>query len=249
VDLDREVVGAGRFEDHAGVGIGEGDAFDEDVHGVDQPFGGEGREHVVGDHLDVGIGVAVGFGRQGVGSEERGLHRDGAHFGKLAGNPERLAFVLQVEAVAGLHLDGGDAFGNEVVETGKGLVQKVGFAGGAESSDRRDDASALEGDFLVRGSSEAEFELSGPIACPNQVGVAIDQTRGDEPAVAVGHGDQVLDHGWREIDLGAGVGDTTVEDGDGTALDHAETGQIGADSDEVCVAPEMVGSGLSRIGG
>jgi hypothetical protein len=59
------------------------------------------------------------------------------------------------------------------------------LAGGAGGIYRRYDATAAGCDFGVTRALEAQFELVGPIAGINQVGMAVDQSGSQQPVAAI----------------------------------------------------------------
>ncbi len=73
--------------------------------------------------VEVGVGVEVV--RDGVGAEEGGADADRAHAGDGAGDAQHAELGVAVEAVAGLDLDGGDAFGDQRVDAGEGAGEQA----------------------------------------------------------------------------------------------------------------------------
>ena len=72
MQLDRQAERLRRVEDARDLLGREGDALAEAVDGVGQPFGGDGRQHLVDDQVDIGVLVALGFRRQRMRAEEGG---------------------------------------------------------------------------------------------------------------------------------------------------------------------------------
>lgn len=67
MQLDGQAQGLGRFEDLLGLGQREGDAFAEHVHGIDQAFGGQRRQHDLTDQIRVFLAAASILWRQRMG--------------------------------------------------------------------------------------------------------------------------------------------------------------------------------------
>ncbi|MNT65882.1 N-formimino-L-glutamate deiminase [compost metagenome] len=55
---------------------GKRQVFAECVHGVHQPFGGQGREHFSADVIDVIVGAIGIFRRQGMSRQTGAAHAD-----------------------------------------------------------------------------------------------------------------------------------------------------------------------------
>ena len=109
--------------------------------------------------------------------------------GKLRPEParhaEHLELGLDIEAVAGLDLDGRDAFGEERSQAAGCGPEEVVLARRARGGDRREDAAALLGDVGIGCAVEPLLEFIGAIAAIDEMGVAIDETRRDEAPAAV----------------------------------------------------------------
>src|SRR3546814_1446022 len=54
----------------------EADALAEGVDGVGETFGGDRRQRLVHHQVDIGVGAAFEFQRQGVGAEKGGAHQN-----------------------------------------------------------------------------------------------------------------------------------------------------------------------------
>ena len=112
------------------------------------------------------------FGRQRMGGEPAGgaKHRDLAFDGK---------------AVAGLDLDRADAFGEQAVEPGQGRRHHAVDVERQRGAHRRGDAAAGPCDLLVARAFEPGLELGAAVAAVDEVGVAVDERRGQQPALAI----------------------------------------------------------------
>jgi hypothetical protein len=105
----------------------------ERIHRIHQPFGGQGREHLGADVLDVVVSAILVLRRQGVGGQAGAAHADRQR-GEPA-DPQDLAFVGQVQAVAGFDLDRGHAVAHQAFQTLGGAGEQLIFArftGGAQ---------------------------------------------------------------------------------------------------------------------
>jgi hypothetical protein len=79
--------------------------FAERIHRIHQAFGGQGRQHLVADVLDVVVGPARVLRRQGMGRQAGGCAPSVAARRQAPGHAQHLALVGQVQAVAGLDLE------------------------------------------------------------------------------------------------------------------------------------------------
>ena len=145
--------------------------------------GGETRDrHLV----DVGIGAPGIFRRHGVRRQPAGHHPHRPHLAKLARGAQHLQLVGDGQAVARLDLDHHDAFGDQGIEpgqSGRDQGHLVGRPGGLHG---RDDTAAGAGHRLVAGALEAQLELARAVAREHQMGVAVDQRRGDQTPAEIG---------------------------------------------------------------
>src|SRR5476651_926305 len=114
-----------------------------------------------------------------MGAEEARMHVDPAFAGEPSRGAELAALGREVEAVARLDLDGGDALSDQRVEAGQGGGDELVFGGKARRLHRRGDAAAAFGEFFVAGAREPELELLGAVAAVDQMSVAVDEARRD----------------------------------------------------------------------
>src|SRR3546814_3045868 len=92
---------------------GEADPFAERVYRVDQSLGVQARQPV--DHrVDVAIRVAGELRRQRMRAEESGADLDAELVADLPRDAQHLAFVVEVQAVAGLDLQRSDEHTSEL---------------------------------------------------------------------------------------------------------------------------------------
>ena len=108
-----------------------------------------GAEAEQDDFGDV-VGLAAGiFGRQRMGAEIGGDDPHRPQGGKPAGRAQHAQFGLDFEAIAGLDLDGADAFGQQRIEPGQGLGHEVIDAQGPRGTHGGGDAAAGFGDVDI----------------------------------------------------------------------------------------------------
>ena len=237
MQLDRQALRAGGFKHTAGLRRGEPNPLAEGVDGVGQTLGGDGRDHLEADEVDVTIGVARELGRQSVGAKEGRDDADVPQLAQAARGAKRLQFMLKREAVAGLDLDGGDALGDQGVEAGQGLGDKLVFGGCARGGHGGNDATPGAGNLFVARALQPQFELMGAVAAVDQVGVGIDQARGDPAALAI---DGVGSVELGGLGLWAGVEDPAVLGDNDAVIDFAEPRPIQHERRETGIAPKAI---------
>ena len=189
------------------------------------------------DKVDIAILVALGFRRQRMGAEKRGADGNRPFSAERARSGELAHLGLGIEPIARLDLDRRHALGDQRVEPRQRACHKVGLAGGPGRGHRRDDAAAGPRDLFVARPLQAQLELMGAVAAIDEMGVAVDQTRGDPAPRAI---DTLRRIGIRgEVGLGACEGDTAITHGDDAALDHPEIGQVAPYRGQPRVMPEF----------
>jgi len=157
----------------------------ERIHRIDQPFGGQCREHLGADVLDVVVSAILVLRRQSVGGQTGAAHADRQLRGEPANDPQDLAFTGQIQTVAGLHLDRGHAVAHQAFQTLGGAGEQLVFArftGGAHSAG---DTAALSRDLGVADALQAFLEFAAAVATEHRVSVAVDQAGGDPRALQV----------------------------------------------------------------
>ena len=175
----------------------EGNAFAEHVHRIDQAFGRERGQHLVADQVGVVLAAAGVFGRQRMRAEEGGAHRDAEGCAQAAGHAQLLALVLQRQAVAGLDLDGADAFVEQGLQAGSCEGKEFVLGRLARGLDGRHDAAAGLGHFFVRGARQPHGEFVGPLAAIDEVGVAVHQAGRGQGAAGIVAGEVCVGGGQR----------------------------------------------------
>ncbi len=161
---------------------------------------------------------------------------------------QRLALGGELEPVARLHLNRGDAFGDQRIEARQRLAQELVLARGARRVDRGDDAASGARDLLIAGAGEPHFELAGAIAGVDEMGVAVDQ-RGSDPAAVAFDDVRPRAPGDGQIGLWADEGDAAVARCDRAALDDAEARPLGGERRQTRVQPNRLRPRrLARVG-
>ena len=87
MQLHGQAQALGRLKHAPRVRRREADVFAERVHGIDQALGME-LGHPVANGVDVGVGLAVEFGRQRVGAQEGGAHVHAERLAQGAGHAQ-----------------------------------------------------------------------------------------------------------------------------------------------------------------
>lgn len=201
MELDRQAMRSRRRKDAGNFRLGE-------------PLAGHGGENHIANLVDKGGAVPVA--REGMGAEIGGDHRDGAPAAELPRRPQHPELGVAVETVAGLDLDRGHAFREEVVEPGQGQANQRLFTCGAGGADGGEDAAAGRGDLLVGGALKPLLELARAVAREDEMGMAVDQARSDQPAFAV--------DGLARNDSGRQIGHPGLERD--AAIDSADRGGL-----------------------
>src|SRR5207302_5462074 len=117
--------------------------------------------------------------------EARGAHPHAAFAPESAGNLQAASLVLERQPVAGLDLDGGDTFGDQLIEARGGARKQRLVAGRARGSHRGSDPSTASRDLLVTDALKAQLELGGALTTVDQVGMRVDEPGCDQCAFEV----------------------------------------------------------------
>ncbi|MNP06556.1 N-formimino-L-glutamate deiminase [compost metagenome] len=135
--------------------------------------------------IDVIVSAIGVFRRQGVSRQAGAAHADGQFGAEATGHAQHLAFVGQVQAVAGLDFDAGDAITHQAFQAFGGTGEQFIFAGRAGGAHGAGDAATAGGDFRVADALQALFEFTAAVTAEHRVGVAVDQSRGDPGAFKI----------------------------------------------------------------
>lgn len=236
VELDRQAELSGRVE-HPRHLIGrEGDALAEGIDGIREPLVRNRGQDIFHDQRDEGVLVALGLRRQGMGGKTGGAHRRRPFFAEPARGAQRFHLVVEIEPVARLDLDSGDAFRQQGVEPRQRLADQLVLAGGAERPHRRHDAAAGAGDLLIGGARQPHLELRSAVADMDQMGMAVDQSRRDPAAFAIDRLGPARRRG--QPGFRSGVQDASAARHDRALLDDAETGLRAGHGRQTRIAPD-----------
>ena len=146
-----------------------------------------------------------------------------------ARNAQHCEFGVDVEAVARLDLDGGDALGNQRVDPGEGAGEEGVGIRPSRRFDGGEDSAAGPRDLFVARPLEPHLELPCAVAAVDEMRVAVDERRGDEMAF------EIAPAPCREV-VGNRVGRTAPGDAPGVQSNRA-------------VVDEAVGSVATLHGG
>src|SRR5438309_7474541 len=133
---------AGLGENTAGLVDREIAYIDEDVAEGCEAVRGNRLQHVPEDEVDVGLRPTTELGRNGMGSEERGADIESRDPSRLDDRSEHLAFVVWIQAVSALRLDGGGAEGRHRPEAIRSLLCETFFLCVPGRPDRLQDPSS-----------------------------------------------------------------------------------------------------------
>ena len=215
VELEPEAERARLLEEGTDLLGGERAFLDEGVSEAGEAGAGDLVEDLSTASEEARAVRAPGWHR--VGPEEGAEETDRLAGGEQLDDLEHPQLGLGVEAVAALHLGGGDALREKALEAGQGEGDQRVVGGLAHRADGGGDAAARHGDGEVVGAGAAESELVRAVTGPDEVGVGVDEAGRDQAAVGVEDPGGGGDARPGEIALGADPGDVRVLDADGTA--------------------------------
>ena len=110
-----------------------------------------------------------------MGAKKCGANGDRALAGKTARRLQLAALGIELEAIAGLDLDGGDALGDQGVEPWQRRSHQLVGAGLPRRLHRGNDAAAGARDFFVTRACQTLLEFVGAVAAVDQMGMTVDQ--------------------------------------------------------------------------
>ena len=196
----------------------------------------DGGEHFIDDVVDIAAGV-VEFRRFGVGTQKRRLDPDLPLIAEAARGAKLADFGGGFQPVAGLDLDGRDAFGQQRIQARQGCTHQRFFVGVAGSGDGGQDAAPCPGDLFVAGAFQPQFELGGAVAGIDQMSVAVDQPRRDPAALAVDDFGSVMAAG---IGVRADKGDPPAMAADSAVPDGAIGLPVGVHGRDPRIDPKAI---------
>lgn len=153
----------------------------EDVEEIGQPTHLDGRHEPVDQKIEIGVRPVPVFGRDVVGAHKGRDDVDRMEVVDLGQDFELLDFVVEVEPVAALGLDGRRPVEKHPVETLEAEAGQILARDGPGRRDCRPDSHPLLGELSVSPALEAQSELANPVAREGKVGVAVHESgQGDE---------------------------------------------------------------------
>src|SRR5262245_229147 len=174
-----------RGEDLLCLGDRESDAFTKGIDRIGKLCLGDSRQRPVADEIDIGGMIVAIFGWKSVSAKIARHDIDEMNLTELARHFEHLQFGVDIETVARFDLDRGDTFGEQALESSRCRSDELIFRGLACRAYGRENAAARLGDLGIGSTIEAHFELVGAVAAVDEMGVAVDQARGQEPSAAI----------------------------------------------------------------
>ena len=185
VQLDRQLQPPRLVEDALHLGHRKGDPLAEPVHRVDQPLfrrGAQGRQADLGQIV---ARPALELRRHRMGAQKAGLHPDRPHLGDPPRGAQHGQLGLDIQTIARLDLDRCHAFADQRIDPRQRRRQQPVLARLARVAHRRQDPAPGARDFFVTRALQAQLELARPVAAMDQMGVAVDQRRRDQPAADI----------------------------------------------------------------
>ena len=169
---------------------GEHPRLAEDVGKARQPLARDDGQHLVHQEVEIratAVGALAEVERDLVRAEPRG---DDAHRQRRREAPhdvQGLELVLEGEAVAGLHLDGGDAMRGELTQPRLGERKEVILVARAQVTHRRVDAPAALRNLHVGHARRAQLLLLESRPAEDGVRVRVHEARSEHTTLAVHH--------------------------------------------------------------
>jgi len=245
--LDGNTERTGLVEDPPYLVHREGDAFAEAVYCIDEALGM--RPFKSGqDHLGNVIPVSpLVFDGRRMGAEIGGDDPHWANLLKSSGSAQHFQLRLDIEAIAGLDLDGGDTFRDQCVEPRqRGFDQsfdgeRVGRLHGG------DDAAAGTRNLFIGRALEAHLEFARPVAAIDDMRVAIDEAGCDPTSLKIGDLG-ILDQLSGQFAFRSGKENAPAFTDDGAVLDNTEPLQILPQRRQTPIAPNRTSGVCGRSG-
>jgi hypothetical protein len=120
-----------------------------------------------------------------MGRQPGGLDAHRANMCKRLGRSQHLEFGVDGQAIARLDFHGAHAFGQESVEARQALGDEFLYGCIAGCAHGRYDAATSSRDLCIGGTLKAHLEFDGAIAAVDEMGVTVDERRGNEAATTV----------------------------------------------------------------
>jgi hypothetical protein len=135
--------------------------------------------------LDVVLSLIAEFRGHDVGAEEGRDDTGGSFLAQPVIDPEQPEFGLDVEAIAALAFDRGDAQRHHPFEEAASPIEQCVLGHRAGLGNGGHDAAAPARDIEVTAPLNSLLELLGPPAAEGEVGMAVDQTGNDQGTISV----------------------------------------------------------------
>ena len=150
------------------------DVFTKHIHAFKQAFLPQGGHDVVCDHLQIIVGTAFVFGRNGVGREQGAAHSDVVFFTQFGGNLQAFAFGFQIQTVARFDFNQAHAFIHVVLQTLFAECIQICRRTVTRGAYSGIDAAAFGADGLIRLTVLTALPFARAAAAKDQMGVAVD---------------------------------------------------------------------------
>ena len=145
----------------------------EHIHKVGKALGGHSGDHLVDDEVNI-VGLAAGiFASHGMSAQEGRYHTQTGALLDAGYHAQHLEFVLGVEAVAALYLDGSGALGNHLAHALHGSVVELLLGHEVQAVGAVEDAAATAGNLGVGESVDFIHKLLLATASIDDVGVRV----------------------------------------------------------------------------
>ncbi len=175
-----------------------------------------------------------------MGGKAGGHHAHGPACAEGARHPQHFEFGLGIEAVARLDLDGGHAIGQHAVEAPERGGRQRLLVGRPRRPHGGQDAAARARDLRIGPALKPHRPFPGAGASEDEMGVAVDEPRGQPAAVERDDIRRQLVRPARQIGAPADPGDAPAAHRDRPVADHPEGAgarvhrrQIGAEKQPV----------------
>jgi hypothetical protein len=147
----------------------------EDVAPFGQAFGGDRRNHVLDDQIDVALAASAVLDRHFMRAHERGRQLDRLRRVQIADHVQHLQFGFGGQPVAALRFGGGGAAAQHLGEPPAGVGRQYRLARVARGQHRAEDSAAFGGNLLIAGAGHPPPELRAPVAGEHDVRMRIDE--------------------------------------------------------------------------
>ena len=145
----------------------------EDVDKVGQPLLAHFGNHLADEHIHI-LALSAGvFATHGMGAKEGGHHLDGRGLADAADDAQHLEFVLGVQTVAALDLDGAGTLGNDFAHAAHSLTVEFLFTQEVQAVGRVENAASTACNLGIGEPADLVHKLALTAAGIHDVGVAV----------------------------------------------------------------------------